>query len=92
MNKPFKFKVLQIGVLPTGDSHAVTVGGSNTLGGAYGARARAIEDCVGHFYSHRNRDGGYVGIAPAPYGMAVQLHAPDGEVEAWRLYRIVTSA
>lgn len=86
-----RWKVLQVSTLPDGGTHVAVVGHSATRGGAYGARTRAVDDTVGHYTTHRNRDGGYVGVCPAPYGVAVQLHAPDGTVESWRLFRVVGS-
>ncbi len=46
----------------------------------------AVQNVVGNLQSH-SLPGGYVGIAPIGRGVAVQLHAPSGEIEAWRILR-----
>lgn len=72
-------RTVQVSELPDGAIHVAPM---------YGSRYRAVQDVVGHFREH-SAPGGYVGIAPAGDGVAVQLHAADGRIEAWRVIRVV---
>jgi hypothetical protein len=83
------WRVSQVGPLPDGSLHASEVGSASTHEGSRGVLRKAVELAADHYTTHRNRNGGYVGIAPTYFdglpATAVQLHAPDGEIESWRL-------
>ena len=51
----------------------------------------AIQDTINHYQDH-SAPGGYVGVAPVGKGYAVQLHAPSGEIESWRILRNIKKA
>lgn len=75
--------IVQISLLPGDTIHVAELRGPFVT---------AVEQLADNLTSHKAL-GGYVGIAPCDEGTVVQLHAPDGSIEAWRIvasYRPVT--
>jgi hypothetical protein len=73
--------IWQVSELPDGTEHRALL----AKGRGAGAIRDAINKVVGHYTDHAHPLGGYVGIAPTSEGWAVQMHAPDGRIESWRM-------
>lgn len=69
-------RIVQISVLPDGTRHIADL---------IGPLGFAVDHVADHYMTHAHPDGGYVGIAPVPGGAVVQLHAPDGSIESYRI-------
>ena len=72
-----KSGVVQVSWMPPGRVHRAPL---------HGSMRDAVEAVAGHFTRHSGK-GGWVGVAPVGRGVAVQLHAANGAVEAWRILR-----
>jgi len=73
--------IWQVSELPDGTEHRALL----AKGRGAGVLRDAIMRIADHYTSHAHPLGGYVGIAPTPEGFAVQMHAPDGRIESWRM-------
>jgi hypothetical protein len=73
--------ILQVSELPDGTTHTAVLG----QGRGMRALLEALEQIAAHSVTHAHPLGGCVGIAPVDGGFAVQVHAPDGTIESWRI-------